>query len=242
MAKCWESLYKIAPPPKKKGYFNSCGLFYRRRVLFCLSSVFLYLSETVFLLSGVALHTSILVCPYIAQSAHIFFHQSLPIPPISVCLSIFAFNKSYKVKRSVFSLFEFLSLWKGPPWSEPGVDINITYPMPFSNLPQNWWFVYFFRAELQDAKQAMESTRKRVHNLESSRSNRIRRFGTYVPELLQKIQEGCRRRVFRKPPKGPLGFILTQNFKAMNRVLCAVLKHLVRIVLWLNSVCKIKIY
>ena len=46
---------------------------------------------------------------------------------------------------------------------------------------------------------------KQLNNLKESRTNRLTMFGTWIPELVQKIDDAVRRGVFHKKPVGPIG-------------------------------------
>lgn len=52
---------------------------------------------------------------------------------------------------------------------------------------------------------AFDPNERNLHMLESSRSNRLRRFGEHVPALLSAIEEAHRRGQFKRKPRGPLG-------------------------------------
>ncbi|XP_016333496.1 structural maintenance of chromosomes protein 6-like [Sinocyclocheilus anshuiensis] len=60
--------------------------------------------------------------------------------------------------------------------------------------------------EKQDLLRAMESKRRDLAAMESSRENRLCRFGEHMPALLRAIDEADQRGQFRKKPVGPLGF------------------------------------
>ncbi len=51
----------------------------------------------------------------------------------------------------------------------------------------------------------MESKRRDLASMESSRDNQLCRFGEHMPGLLRAIDEAERRGQFRKRPVGPLG-------------------------------------
>ncbi len=52
---------------------------------------------------------------------------------------------------------------------------------------------------------SMEANKRNLQTMESSRSNRLRRFGEHMPALLNAIQEAHRRGQFKHKPRGPLG-------------------------------------
>uniref|UniRef100_A0A7N6BF31 Structural maintenance of chromosomes protein 6 n=1 Tax=Anabas testudineus TaxID=64144 RepID=A0A7N6BF31_ANATE len=52
---------------------------------------------------------------------------------------------------------------------------------------------------------SIQANKRNLQTMESSRSNRLRRFGEHMPALLNAIQEAHRRGQFRHKPRGPLG-------------------------------------
>uniref|UniRef100_A0A672K115 Structural maintenance of chromosomes protein 6 n=1 Tax=Sinocyclocheilus grahami TaxID=75366 RepID=A0A672K115_SINGR len=62
------------------------------------------------------------------------------------------------------------------------------------------------KMRLQDLLRAMDSKRRDLAAMESSRENRLCRFGEHMPALLRTIDEADQRGQFRKKPVGPLGF------------------------------------
>ncbi|KAI2667272.1 Structural maintenance of chromosomes protein 6 [Labeo rohita] len=62
--------------------------------------------------------------------------------------------------------------------------------------------------EWQDLQRAMESKQRNLAAMESSRDNRLCRFGEQMPALLRAIDEAHRRGQFRQKPVGPLGFCI----------------------------------
>ncbi|XP_020912192.1 structural maintenance of chromosomes protein 6 [Exaiptasia diaphana] len=66
---------------------------------------------------------------------------------------------------------------------------------------------YGLRTDISDAGRSVDQIQRNLRNLTSSRSNRMRIFGAYVPELLNKIKQN--RRQFHHLPVGPIGGHLT---------------------------------
>lgn len=62
--------------------------------------------------------------------------------------------------------------------------------------------------EKQDLMHAMDSKRRDLAAMESSRNNQICRFGEQMPLLLKAIDEADRRGQFKRKPVGPLGFCI----------------------------------
>uniref|UniRef100_A0A669B7X5 Structural maintenance of chromosomes protein 6 n=1 Tax=Oreochromis niloticus TaxID=8128 RepID=A0A669B7X5_ORENI len=58
-------------------------------------------------------------------------------------------------------------------------------------------------------QRSIEANRRNLQTMESSRSNRLRRFGEQMPALLNAIQEAHRRGQFKHRPRGPLGYLIS---------------------------------
>ncbi|XP_041814270.1 structural maintenance of chromosomes protein 6 [Chelmon rostratus] len=65
------------------------------------------------------------------------------------------------------------------------------------------------RREKEMLHRSMDSNRRNLQTLESSRSNRLRRFGEHMPALLNAIQEAHKRGQFKHRPRGPLGYLIS---------------------------------
>ncbi|XP_070705825.1 structural maintenance of chromosomes protein 6 [Pempheris klunzingeri] len=65
------------------------------------------------------------------------------------------------------------------------------------------------RREQQMLQRSTDANRRNLQTLESSRSNRLRRFGEHMPALLNAIQEAHKRGQFRHRPRGPLGYLIS---------------------------------
>uniref|UniRef100_A0A669DUA3 Structural maintenance of chromosomes protein 6 n=1 Tax=Oreochromis niloticus TaxID=8128 RepID=A0A669DUA3_ORENI len=63
--------------------------------------------------------------------------------------------------------------------------------------------------EEQGKMRSIEANRRNLQTMESSRSNRLRRFGEQMPALLNAIQEAHRRGQFKHRPRGPLGYLIS---------------------------------
>ncbi|XP_061603033.1 structural maintenance of chromosomes protein 6-like [Cololabis saira] len=63
--------------------------------------------------------------------------------------------------------------------------------------------------EYKVLQRSIEATRRNQKTLESSRSNRLRRFGEHMPALLNAIQEAFTKGRFRHKPRGPLGYLIS---------------------------------
>lgn len=62
-----------------------------------------------------------------------------------------------------------------------------------------------FRREQEVLQRSIEANRRNLKTMESSRSNRLRRFGEHMPALLNAIQEAHKKGQFKHKPRGPLG-------------------------------------
>lgn len=65
------------------------------------------------------------------------------------------------------------------------------------------------KKEHGDLMRSVAGNKRNIQILESSRSNRLRRFGEQMPALLNAIQEAHRRGQFRHMPRGPLGYLIS---------------------------------
>ncbi|XP_036941437.1 structural maintenance of chromosomes protein 6 [Acanthopagrus latus] len=62
------------------------------------------------------------------------------------------------------------------------------------------------RREQEMLQRSIDANRRNLQTMESSRSNRLRRFGEHVPALVNAIEEAHKRGQFKHKPRGPLGF------------------------------------
>ncbi|XP_029352110.1 structural maintenance of chromosomes protein 6 [Echeneis naucrates] len=58
-------------------------------------------------------------------------------------------------------------------------------------------------------QRSTETKRRSLQTMESSRSNRLRRFGEHMPALLAAIEEAHKRGQFKRKPRGPLGYLIS---------------------------------
>uniref|UniRef100_A0A673B0L4 Rad50/SbcC-type AAA domain-containing protein n=1 Tax=Sphaeramia orbicularis TaxID=375764 RepID=A0A673B0L4_9TELE len=65
------------------------------------------------------------------------------------------------------------------------------------------------RREQDMLQRSIETNRRNLQTMESSRSNRLRRFGEHMPDLLNAIQDAHKRGQFKQKPRGPLGFLIS---------------------------------
>ncbi|RVE55821.1 hypothetical protein OJAV_G00229750 [Oryzias javanicus] len=64
------------------------------------------------------------------------------------------------------------------------------------------------RREHETIKRSIEASSRNLRILESSRSNRLRRFGEHMPNLLEAIKVAHQRGQFKHRPRGPLGYLI----------------------------------
>ncbi|KAM3603130.1 uncharacterized protein V6R79_017017 [Siganus canaliculatus] len=65
------------------------------------------------------------------------------------------------------------------------------------------------KREQETLQRSIGANRRNLQTMESSRSNRLRRFGEHMPALLNGIQEAHSRGQFRQKPRGPLGYLIS---------------------------------
>lgn len=68
-------------------------------------------------------------------------------------------------------------------------------------------FEIFKRREKEGLQRSIDANRKLLRSMESSRSNRLQRFGDHMPALLTAIEEAYKKGHFKHRPRGPLGKI-----------------------------------
>ncbi|CAK6961936.1 structural maintenance of chromosomes protein 6-like [Scomber scombrus] len=65
------------------------------------------------------------------------------------------------------------------------------------------------RREQEVFQKSIEANSRNLQTMESSRSNRLRRFGEHMPPLLNAINEAHKRGQFKHRPRGPLGYLIS---------------------------------
>lgn len=61
---------------------------------------------------------------------------------------------------------------------------------------------------MSDARRNVEQSQRKLNSLREGQKDRLKRFGSSVPDLLRNVETAVRRGRFHKPPKGPIGEIL----------------------------------
>lgn len=67
--------------------------------------------------------------------------------------------------------------------------------------------LFLFRIEDTAIRSEIEGTVRQLNNLKAARSNTLKRFGGYMPQLLQAIDAAFRAGKFHLKPRGPIGKI-----------------------------------
>uniref|UniRef100_A0A2I4D4M6 Structural maintenance of chromosomes protein 6 n=1 Tax=Austrofundulus limnaeus TaxID=52670 RepID=A0A2I4D4M6_AUSLI len=84
------------------------------------------------------------------------------------------------------------------------------------------------KKELEELQKSIDGNKRKVQTMESSRSNRLRRFGEHMPALLNAIQEAHRRGQFKHRPRGPLGYLISLKDPELALAVEVCLKSLMR--------------
>lgn len=66
-------------------------------------------------------------------------------------------------------------------------------------------FNLFKRRDQEGLQRSIDANRRQLQSMESSRSNRLQRFGDQMPALLAAIDEAHKKGQFKRRPRGPLG-------------------------------------
>lgn len=66
-------------------------------------------------------------------------------------------------------------------------------------------FSPLYRQEETEARRRYEQTERRIQQLQKSQQNRLNIFGSWVPSVINKINELVAKGKFHRPPVGPLG-------------------------------------
>lgn len=64
---------------------------------------------------------------------------------------------------------------------------------------------YQLRTDLTDARNKVDAVQRQLRDLQGSRKDKLTLFGSWVPELRQRIEQAARRGRFHYPPVGPIG-------------------------------------
>lgn len=58
---------------------------------------------------------------------------------------------------------------------------------------------------MNDAKNRVDAVQRQLRDLQGSRNNKLKLFGSWVPDLLQRVEQADRRGKFHHRPVGPIG-------------------------------------
>ncbi|XP_047244065.1 structural maintenance of chromosomes protein 6-like isoform X2 [Girardinichthys multiradiatus] len=83
------------------------------------------------------------------------------------------------------------------------------------------------KREHDGLKKSIEANKRKLQTMESSRSNRLRRFGEQMPALLNAIEEAYRKGYFKHKPRGPLGYLIGLKDPELALAVEVCLKYLV---------------
>ncbi|XP_078353144.1 structural maintenance of chromosomes protein 6-like [Oculina patagonica] len=64
---------------------------------------------------------------------------------------------------------------------------------------------YQLRTDLNDANHRVDAVQRQLRDLQGSRNNKLKLFGSWVPDLLQRVEQADRRGRFHHRPVGPIG-------------------------------------
>ena len=58
---------------------------------------------------------------------------------------------------------------------------------------------------MNDANQRVSAVQRQLRDLQGSRQDKLKLFGSWVPELRQRVEQAARRGKFHHTPVGPIG-------------------------------------
>ena len=63
----------------------------------------------------------------------------------------------------------------------------------------------FVRRDLSDSSRRVEALQRQLRELQGSQTNKLKIFGSWVPELIQSVEQAAQRGKFHQKPVGPIG-------------------------------------
>ncbi|XP_028252481.1 structural maintenance of chromosomes protein 6 [Parambassis ranga] len=84
------------------------------------------------------------------------------------------------------------------------------------------------RREQDVLQRSADANKRNLQTMESSRSNRLQRFGEHMPALLNAIQEAHKKGQFKHRPRGPLGFLISLKDPEHALAVEVCIKHLLQ--------------
>ncbi|XP_014328190.1 structural maintenance of chromosomes protein 6 [Xiphophorus maculatus] len=82
------------------------------------------------------------------------------------------------------------------------------------------------RMEYDGLKKSIDTNKRKLQTMKSSRSNRLRRFGEHMPALLSAIEKANSKGHFRHKPRGPLGYLIGLKDPELALAVEICIKHL----------------
>ena len=65
--------------------------------------------------------------------------------------------------------------------------------------------IFLCRTDVNDATHRADAIQRQLRDLQGSRNNKLKLFGSWVPDLLQRVDQAIRRGKFHQKPIGPIG-------------------------------------
>lgn len=65
--------------------------------------------------------------------------------------------------------------------------------------------IFLCRTDVNDATHRADAIQRQLRDLQGSRNNKLKLFGSWVPDLLQRVEQAERRGKFHQKPVGPIG-------------------------------------
>lgn len=106
---------------------------------------------------------------------------------------------------------------------ESNLIINIGQPL-FSIWPIGYFFFLYSRQDQQVSQTQLDKHQRNLQSLKASQGNRLKRFGPFMPQLIQTVEEYARLGKFHKKPIGPLGIVMKESLSVLKALFKVVLK------------------
>lgn len=65
--------------------------------------------------------------------------------------------------------------------------------------------IFLCRTDVNDVTHRADAIQRQLRDLQGSRNNKLKLFGSWVPDLLQRVEQAERRGKFHQKPVGPIG-------------------------------------
>ena len=87
-----------------------------------------------------------------------------------------------------------------------GIQVILFFPLRTYLAKINCAILFLLhRTDLTDANHRVDAVQRQLRDLQGSRNNKLKLFGSWVPELLQRVEQADRRGKFHHKPVGPIG-------------------------------------